>query len=114
MALLDALTRAIKEYEGGVVIISHDFRTLYVVQLQSRRVYTNNAFTSDLVGRRGPVGGQGLGGQGLGQDNITIVDYKNLIVKNSASPCPWLWRAAALTSRSCSPMHRTGDWPVLS
>ena len=26
MASIDALARAIKEYEGGVVIVSHDFR----------------------------------------------------------------------------------------
>ena len=28
MASIDALARAIKEYEGGVVIVSHDFRKL--------------------------------------------------------------------------------------
>ena len=27
MNSIDALARAIKEYEGGVVIVSHDFRT---------------------------------------------------------------------------------------
>lgn len=27
MSSIDALARAIKEYEGGVVIVSHDFRT---------------------------------------------------------------------------------------
>ena len=26
MASIDALARAVKEYEGGVVIVSHDFR----------------------------------------------------------------------------------------
>ena len=31
MASIDALARAIKEFEGGVVIVSHDFRTLAVV-----------------------------------------------------------------------------------
>ena len=29
MASIDALASAIKEYEGGVVIVSHDFRMLY-------------------------------------------------------------------------------------
>ena len=29
MASIDALARAIKEYEGGVVIVSHDFRKFY-------------------------------------------------------------------------------------
>ena len=28
MNSIDALARAIKEYEGGVVIVSHDFRML--------------------------------------------------------------------------------------
>ena len=27
MGSIDALAKAIKEYEGGVVIVSHDFRT---------------------------------------------------------------------------------------
>ena len=30
MASIDALARAIKEYAGGVVIVSHDFRTSLV------------------------------------------------------------------------------------
>ena len=29
MASIDALARAIKEYEGGVVIVSHDFRACF-------------------------------------------------------------------------------------
>ena len=29
MASIDALARAIKEYEGGVVIVSHDFREFF-------------------------------------------------------------------------------------
>ena len=35
MASIDALARAIKEYEGGVVIVSHDFREYH--QAFSRR-----------------------------------------------------------------------------
>ena len=33
MASIDALAQAIKEYEGGVVIVSHDFRTYRRYQL---------------------------------------------------------------------------------
>jgi len=31
MDSIDALAKAIKEFEGGVVIVSHDFRTLSLV-----------------------------------------------------------------------------------
>lgn len=33
MDSIDALAKAIKEFEGGVVIVSHDFRTLSLVTL---------------------------------------------------------------------------------
>ena len=33
MTSIDALATAIKEFEGGVVIVSHDFRTLEFTRL---------------------------------------------------------------------------------
>lgn len=35
MGSIDALARAIKEFPGGVVIVSHDFRTLLQVVMSS-------------------------------------------------------------------------------
>lgn len=35
MGSIDALARAIKEFEGGVVIVSHDFRTLSFLRFTS-------------------------------------------------------------------------------
>jgi len=35
MGSIDALAKAIKEFEGGVVIVSHDFRTLSCSSLSS-------------------------------------------------------------------------------
>ena len=35
MGSIDALARAIKEFPGGVVIVSHDFRTLLRVVMSS-------------------------------------------------------------------------------
>ena len=46
MASIDALARAIKEFEGGVVIVSHDFRMFVVVHrhtIQSYRHLRNQA-----------------------------------------------------------------------
>ena len=64
MASIDALARAIKEYEGGVVIVSHDFRKLpsprpMVVRAQQSLTPRARAHRSHLAGRRGVVGGQG-------------------------------------------------------
>jgi ATPase subunit of ABC transporter with duplicated ATPase domains len=36
MASIDALARAIKEFEGGVVIVSHDFRKLKIYFTSSK------------------------------------------------------------------------------
>ncbi|CCM00291.1 uncharacterized protein FIBRA_02321 [Fibroporia radiculosa] len=64
MASIDALARAIKEFEGGVVIVSHDFRLISQVadelwEVKSRKI------------------------KNLTKEDITIVDYKNLLVKHS-------------------------------
>ena len=58
MASIDALARAIKEYEGGVVIVSHDFRA-YLRLLHIAPQDLIFVIRSDLPGRRGALGGQG-------------------------------------------------------
>ena len=35
MGSIDALARAIKEFEGGVVIVSHDFRAYLILHISS-------------------------------------------------------------------------------
>ncbi|KAI0757918.1 P-loop containing nucleoside triphosphate hydrolase protein [Fomes fomentarius] len=64
MASIDALARAIKEYEGGVVIVSHDFRLI-----------------SQVAEELWEVKGRKI--KNLTKEDITIVDYKNLLAKNS-------------------------------
>ena len=61
MASIDALARAIKEYAGGVVIVSHDFRTYQGSVISVPR--SDAAYRSYFTGRRGAVGGQGSQGQ---------------------------------------------------
>ena len=56
MESIDALARAIKDYEGGVVIVSHDFRELPVSLFRRRLLMFSR---SHLAGRRRVVGGQG-------------------------------------------------------
>lgn len=64
MASIDALALAIKEFEGGVVIVSHDFRLISQVaeELWEVKDKTINNLT---------------------QEDITIVDYKKNLVKQS-------------------------------
>ncbi|TBU44358.1 P-loop containing nucleoside triphosphate hydrolase protein [Dichomitus squalens] len=64
MASIDALARAIKEYEGGVVIVSHDFRLISQVAEELWEVKDRKI-------------------KNLTKEDITIVDYKNMLVKNS-------------------------------
>ncbi|KAH8092528.1 P-loop containing nucleoside triphosphate hydrolase protein [Cristinia sonorae] len=64
MASIDALARAIKEYEGGVVIVSHDFRLISQVAEELWEVKNRKI-------------------KNLTREDITIVDYKKLLVKNS-------------------------------
>ncbi|KAI0782553.1 P-loop containing nucleoside triphosphate hydrolase protein [Abortiporus biennis] len=64
MASIDALARAIKEFEGGVVIVSHDFRLISQVAEELWEVKNRKI-------------------ENLTKQDITIVDYKNILVKNS-------------------------------
>ncbi|KAH9947195.1 P-loop containing nucleoside triphosphate hydrolase protein [Amylocystis lapponica] len=66
MASIDALARAIKEFEGGVVIVSHDFRLISQVAEELWEVKDRKI-------------------KNLTKEDITIVDYKKLLVKNSYS-----------------------------
>ncbi|GBE80182.1 P-loop containing nucleoside triphosphate hydrolase protein [Sparassis latifolia] len=64
MASIDALARAIKEFEGGVVIVSHDFRLISQVAEELWEVKDRKI-------------------KNLTKEDITIVDYKKLLVKHS-------------------------------
>lgn len=60
MTSIDALAKAIKEYEGGVVIVSHDFRA-YLFRVARRRGSTTKLFSLarlDLASCRGALGGE--------------------------------------------------------
>ncbi|GJE99789.1 ATP-binding cassette domain-containing protein [Phanerochaete sordida] len=64
MASIDALAKAIKEYEGGVVIVSHDFRLISQVAEELWEVKDRKI-------------------KNLTKEDISIVDYKKMLVKNS-------------------------------
>ncbi len=98
MASIDALARAIKEYEGGVVIVSHDFRKFPspLLGFQARVPCVDRvSLTNDMCVRRAGLISQVAEElwevkdrkiKNLTKEDITIVDYKKLLVKNSASP----------------------------
>ena len=65
MGSIDALANAIKEFSGGVVIVSHDFRLISQVadelwEVKDRKIVN------------------------LSKMDIGIADYKKLLMKNSA------------------------------
>ncbi|KAH9045440.1 P-loop containing nucleoside triphosphate hydrolase protein [Lactarius pseudohatsudake] len=64
MSSIDALARAIKDYEGGVVIVSHDFRLISQVAEELWEVADHKI-------------------RNLTKDDITIVDYKRNLVRQS-------------------------------
>ncbi|THH31095.1 hypothetical protein EUX98_g3092 [Antrodiella citrinella] len=64
MPSIDALAKAIKEYEGGVVIVSHDFRLISQVAEELWEVKDRKI-------------------KNLTKEDMTIVDYKKQLVKNS-------------------------------
>ena len=65
MGSIDALAQAIKEFEGGVVIVSHDFRLISQVaedlwEVKDRKIVN------------------------LSKMDVSIQDYKKKLAKNSA------------------------------
>jgi ATP-binding cassette subfamily F protein 2 len=64
MSSIDALARAIKDYEGGVVIVSHDFRLISQVADELWEVANHKI-------------------RNLTKEDITLVDYKRNLVKQS-------------------------------
>lgn len=65
MNSIDALAKAIKEFEGGVVIVSHDFRLISQVAEELWEVKDHKIVN-------------------LTKEDIGIADYKKILMKNSA------------------------------
>jgi ATP-binding cassette, subfamily F, member 2 len=64
MESIDALARSIKEFEGGVVVVSHDFRLIGQVADELWEVKNKKI-------------------RNLTKEEITIVDYKKGLMKQS-------------------------------
>jgi hypothetical protein len=83
MSSIDALARAIKEYEGGVVIVSHDFRAFRRPSpdlLHTQR--SSPGLISQVANELWEVKNRKI--RNLTREDISIVDYKRMLVQNSA------------------------------
>lgn len=68
MESIDALAKAIKEFEGGVVIVSHDFRAFLLSVDFITAVLINILRRSYFPGRRRAVGSGGQDDQELDKE----------------------------------------------
>jgi ATP-binding cassette subfamily F protein 2 len=83
MSSIDALARAIKEYEGGVVIVSHDFRMFRLPSLDLSHTQRNSpGLISQVANELWEVKNRKI--RNLTKEDISIVDYKRMLIKNSA------------------------------
>lgn len=85
MDSIDALAKAIKEFEGGVVIVSHDFRTLsfylFFFLIFCPPVSIFAGLISQVADELWEVANKTI--KNLSKDDITIQDYKkNLIMRS--------------------------------
>ena len=92
MGSIDALALAIKEFEGGVVIVSHDFRTFLLAG--GAKGGGDPLLTVSVIGLISQVA-QDLWEvknktiKNLTKQDVSIVDYKKALIKQSMSISPW-------------------------
>jgi ATP-binding cassette subfamily F protein 2 len=82
MESIDSLAKAIKEFSGGVVIVSHDFRkSLFPFR---RTILNNTGLISQVAEDLWEVKDNKV--INLTKQDITIVDYKRMLAKRSMFP----------------------------
>ena len=82
MGSIDALARAIKEYEGGVVIVSHDFRTFPPLVVWICNVQLPSlGLISQVANELWEVKGRKI--RNLTREDVGIVEYKKMLVQKS-------------------------------
>ena len=83
MMSIDALAKAIEEFEGGVVIVSHDFRQSLCHHFPFILPYVSLGLISQVAEELWEVKDKKI--RNLTREDITIVDYKKLLMKDSKS-----------------------------
>lgn len=82
MPSIDALAKAIKQFEGGVVIVSHDFRAFPSFYLELSLIFFSGLI-SQVAEELWEVGDKTI--RNLTKSDIGIVDYKKNLIKASTS-----------------------------
>jgi ATP-binding cassette subfamily F protein 2 len=96
MASIDALAKAIKEFEGGVVIVSHDFRMFdsdFPLFALPHPSFAYAGLIGQVAEELWEVADKSI--RNLTKDDINIVDYKQNLVKQST------FGKLVLTSNMC-------------
>lgn len=84
MASIDALALAIREFEGGVVIVSHDFRACPspTIYYSHRWRLFSPGLISQVAEELWEVADKTI--KNLTKEDISIIDYKKNLIKESA------------------------------
>ena len=83
MTSIDALATAIKEFEGGVVIVSHDFRMFPPPPFPLHPIssHTSLGLISQVADELWEVKNKSI--TNLTKEGISIVDYKKILARES-------------------------------
>jgi ABC-type nitrate/sulfonate/bicarbonate transport system ATPase subunit len=108
MPSIDALAKAIREFEGGVVIVSHDFRESTAFTSfwhpNTHATFPCSGLISQVAEELWEVKNRKI--RNLTKEDISIVDYKKALMKQSKPGFICIRHHIMLTLSACLPQVR--------